>query len=399
MIYFPDKKNKTNYTIVDKRAGEVYWDDSSLWKQDTHYMLSFGMRSNGKTYSCCVRMIAEYWEHKLKGELFQWAYIRRFDTEITAALCNAVFSHVEHDGLGRNRISEITDDLFNTVIYKSKRFYLAKRDENGDIVLDTDPFCYVFSVNNAGSVKGGNYPYIWRAWMDEFIPIHGDNLGHLVNEYELFENTISTIKREKTWQDGFRVIMTANAINPEDLYFREMGLYHVRDQEMGTIELYKMGDSELTIAVEYTPPRINIDGKISQDPFFAFDNPRLKMITAGDWAIDLFPHLPYKFKSYEVLGRFFIIYNDIILENKIIQHENDLFIYCSKRDMPIARDDADLIYAPAYDPRPNWRRKITLPFTDPEKKILTLIKMDRVYFEDNSVGNIFSLYLDWCKKS
>lgn len=395
MIYFPKKKKQNEAEKVKDVDAKEYYDSSNIREYNAHYNLIMGERSNGKTYDACVNMIKDFWNGQMISEIQQSVYVRRWKDDLKAANAKLIFNSLVYNGFGNNVISEITGGEYDNVIYKQKAWYLAKTADDDTIQCHPQPFCYAMTLSDVEHDKSTSYPYVYTMYFDEFIPMRGEG-GHLVNEWVLFTNVVSTVLRRK---HNFRVFLMANTINKQDMYFTEMGLYNVKNQPQGTIELYRYGNSELCVAVEICAKSKTSEAKKAADAFFAFDSPQLSMITAGAWSMDIYPHCPYKFKSTDIVGRFFIVFDDVIMENKIIQHDDDCFIYVTERDVPIVKDNEELIYSPNYDPRPNWRRKITMGFTEAEKKIQTLIKMDKIYFENNSIGDLFDNYIEWCKKS
>ena len=46
----------------------------------------------------------------------------------------------------------------------------------------------------------------------------------------------------------------------------------------------------------------------------------------------------------------------------------------------------------------NFRRKINQPRYNVEKKIATYFKYDKVFYQDNEVGEIVRNYIIWCKQ-
>lgn len=179
-------------------------------------------------------------------------------------------------------------------------------------------------------------------------------------------------------------------------YFKEMGLTHIKDMKVGDIDLYRYGDSELTVAVEYCQP--NKEGKPS-DLYFAFDNPKLSMITGGAWEIDIYPHCPIKYRHCDILFTFFILFDGETLQCEIIMQDNNYFCYIHRKTTELKDLDADLIYSPEYDPRPNHRRKITKPSSQVERRIYDLFVHDKVFYQDNEIGEIVRNYLIWCGKT
>ena len=174
-----------------------------------------------------------------------------------------------------------------------------------------------------------------------------------------------------------------------------MGLTHVKEMKPGDIDLYRYGDSELTVAVEYTIP--NKQGKES-DLYFAFDNPKLSMITGGAWEIDIYPHCPVKYTPSEILFTYFIEFAGDLLQCEIIQHDEMCFTFIHRKTTEIKNPETDIIYTPDFSPRPNYKRKITKPTTSIERKIAEHFLKDKVFYSDNEVGEIVRNYLIWCGK-
>ena len=164
--------------------------------------------------------------------------------------------------------------------------------------------------------------------------------------------------------------------------------------KIGTIDFYTYGESGLSVAVEYVKP--NKDGKKS-DIYFAFDNPKLKMITGGEWQISLYPHCPCKFKQNEILFVYYIIFEGDILQCEIIHHEDLFFTFIHKKTTEIKNESETIIYTLEFSPKPNYRRKITIPTSDIERKIVWFFKNDKVFYQSNEIGNIVMNYLEQCK--
>lgn len=395
MAFFPERKNvNTRFKKVKDTHRTEFYSSENIRELGCHYSVIMGERSNGKTYDAGKHMITEYYTAKCLGELRQSVYLRRWKEDLTTVRCNSIFNSLMCNGYNENDIINITGGDYDSVVYKNKAWYLAKfNPDDGATIPDPDPFCFAVSMADAEHDKGRSYPYVHSIYFDEFIPMNG-NGGHLRDEFQIFTNTVSTIIRRKT---DFNVYMMANTLNRQDMYFTEMGLYNIRNQQQGSIELYNYGETGLTVAVELCSKSAS-EKKEEVDKFFAFDSPQLQMITNGNWSLEIYPHLPYKYKSTDVVGKFFISFDDFLLEAEIVQKYNDCFIYIHQKTTPIKNDDKELVYAQEYDPRPNWRRKITKAFSPGEKKILQLIQMEKVYYQDNQIGDVFKNYLEWCKK-
>ncbi|WP_457832309.1 hypothetical protein, partial [Staphylococcus aureus] len=82
----------------------------------------------------------------------------------------------------------------------------------------------------------------------------------------------------------------------------------------------------LTVAVEYCK---SPDSKVKEasHKYFAFNNPKLEMITGGAWELNIYPHLPYKYKPKNILLNYFIEFNDNVYQCEIINIDDIYFTY------------------------------------------------------------------------
>ena len=122
------------------------------------------------------------------------------------------------------------------------------------------------------------------------------------------------------------------------------------------------------------------------------------MITGEAWEIDIYPHCPVKYTPKEILFIYFIEFADDILQCEIILHDDLYFTFIHRKTTELKHTDTDLIYSTNYSPRPNYRRRITKPTSDIEKKIAEFYVKDKIFYSDNEVGEIIRNYLIWCGK-
>lgn len=351
-----------------------------ILEKNAQYNVIYGQRSNGKTYSVLKYGLQNYIK---TGE--QMAIIRRWREDFTGKRGVTMF-----DSLASNReIEKLTNGQWTNIYYYGSRWYLCAYDEKGQRITDDQPLAYGFSITSMEHDKSSSYPNITTILFDEFL----SRTGYLPDEFVLFMNVLSTIIRNR---NNVKIFMLGNTVNKYCPYFKEMGLSHARDMKAGTIDVYKYGESGLTVAVEYTMP--NKDGKGSE-VYFAFDNPKLEMITGGAWEIDIYPHCPVKYKPNEVLFTYFIEFSGDLLQCEIIQHDDLNFTFIHKKTTDIKNPENELIYSPEYSPRPNWRRKITKPTSTIEKRITEHYVKDKVFYADNEIGEVVRNYLIWCGKN
>lgn len=360
-------------------AKQKYYSLKNILSKNAVYNVIFGERSNGKTYAVLKHGLENYAE---TGE--QLAIVRRWQDDFTGKRGATMFDAIVANG----EVNKITGGEWTNVYYYGSRWYLC-RYENDKRVCDETPFAFGFSISSMEHDKSTSYPNITTICFDEFLT----RSMYLPDEFVLFMNVISTIVRHKK---NVKIFMLGNTVNKYCPYFKEMGLSHIKQMKPGDIDLYRYGDSDLTVAVEYTEP--NKAGKES-DMYFAFDNPKLSMITGGAWEIDIYPHCPVKYKPSEILLIYFIEYSGDLLQCEIIAHDDLIFTFIHRKTTELKTPDTSIVFTPEHSARPNYRRRITKPTSNIEKKISSLFVKDKVFYSDNEVGEIVRNYLIWCGKT
>ena len=184
-----------------------------------------------------------------------------------------------------------------------------------------------------------------------------------------------------------------------------MGLTNVKEQECGTIDVYSYGNSGLRVAVERCSDNSKTNPKKS-DIYFAFNNPKLQMIKGGAWEIDIYPHLPCKYLPKNIKYMYFIKFDGEILQCEIIRttYEDEIhgkrdvtFTYIHRKTTEIKDDDGKyIVYQEDFSPLRNYRRRITKPRNNLEKYILGFYSSDKIFYQDNDVGEVVRNYLQWC---
>lgn len=349
---------------------------------NAQYNIIFGERSNGKTYA-----VLQYGLNEWKKNKSQFAIVRRWQEDFRGKRGANLFASLVENG----EISKVTNGEWNDVYYYSNRWYFCKFDQDLQkrIVAD-EPFAFAFALSNMEHDKSVSYPRVNTILFDEFI----SREGYQVDEFVTFTNVISTIVR---YRDNVKIFMLGNTINKYCPYFKEMGLTKIFDMKPGDIQPFTYGDSGLMVVVEYADSPNKGKGKPS-DVYFAFNNPKLKMITGGAWEIGIYPHCPFKYRPKDILFKFFIIFEVHTLQCEIIQRETELILYIHQKTTEIKHEQTDLVYTTDYDSRPNWRRNILKPYFPIEKKIIDLFRNDKVFYQDNEIGEIVRNYLMWCRK-
>lgn len=355
-----------------------YYSLKKILKKEATYNIIFGERSNGKTYASLQYVLEKYFKN---GE--QFVYVRRWSEDIRPKRMSNLFnSHLD-------LLEQLSGGKYTGIYYRVGVFYLCTFDEHGKpIYNDNDILGYAFSLSETEHNKANSYPKVTTIIFDEFLTSN----YYLPDEFILFMNTISTIVRNRT---NVKIFMLGNTVNKFCPYFSEMGLTNILKQKQGTIDVYNYGESKLTVAVEYAD---NTKRFKKNNYYFAFDNPKLKMITGGAWELSIYPHAPVRFKPKDILYTYFIDFNDQLYQCEIVNIKNNLFTYIHIKTTDI-KNKNDLVYSLDYQPSMYYNRSILNPQNDIEKKITWFFVHDRVYYQDNDVGDAIQNYLKMCRRS
>lgn len=358
---------------------ERYYSLKNILAKNAHYNVIFGERSNGKTYS-----VLKYGLERFAQSGEQIAIVRRWQDDFTGKRGTTMFDALVSNG----EVTKATGGEWTNVYYYGSRWFLCRYEDEKRVTCET-PFAWGFSISSMEHDKSTSYPKITTICFDEFLT----RSTYINDEFVLFMNVVSTIKRRR---NNVKIFMLGNTVNKYCPYFKEMGLTHIKDMNPGDIDVYRYGDTNLLVAVEYTTPTSK--SSKDRDLYFAFDNPKLSMITGGTWEIDIYPHCPVKFTPAEIMFTYFIEFSGDLLQCEIVCHDDLYFTFIHRKTTPLKNPDKELVYTPEFSPRPNYRRKITKPTTPIEKRVAEHFVKDKIFYQDNEIGEIVRNYLLWCGK-
>ena len=364
-----------------------YWDIHNILSKACIYNIVIGERSNGKTYGTLKHGLEEYFKN-----VSEIAIIRRMEEDFRGKRANTLFAPLIKDGI----IEKLSKGQYNSIKYYSQRWYLEYKTSKKEECYTSDiPFAYAFALTSMEHDKSSSYPNVRTIIFDEFLT----RTMYLADEFVTFQNVLSTIIRDR---NDATIFMLGNTINKYCPYFKEMGLTNIKTQRQDTIDVYTYGDTGLRVAVEYCGDlaKKNKEPKKS-DVYFAFNNPKLQMIKGGSWEIDIYPHLPVKYVPRDIKYMYFIEFDGETLQCEIIakpyQERDTMFTYIHRKTTPIKDNDGKyLIYQTNYSPLPNVNRRLTKPKNKLEKFILSFYANDKVFYQDNDVGELVRNYLQWC---
>lgn len=379
-----EKSIKYKRTEAEKK----FYDVGHLLKKcpDAKYYIIFNGRQNGKTYSILRHIVEQYYKTGHRAVI-----IRRFKETFDNLGGRQMFD----DLVNNMEITDITHGEWTGVKYYGRAWYLTKEDPDDEdkIIKDKEPFCFAMALNRMETQgKGIAMSNIGTVFLDEFI----STTFYLPQEFVLFSNLLSTVIRVS---DKVKIFLAGNTVNPYNPYFREMGLTHAAAQEPGTIDIYKYKDTAgkiLKVAVERPEES---EGKSVSNVYFAFDNPALKMITAGGWQLQNFPHCPIKYKPKDIKYTYFILFDGSCYQCEVVMtHEVD-FTYIHRKTTELKHPEKDVIFSTDYHAAANWQRNILKPSGSVYRKIAWYYMASKVFYQDNEVGQAIQNYLAYCKNS
>lgn len=383
MTYMSNKERFKLFTKKSKKPEDGYYHIKDLITSypAAKYYVVFSLRSNGKSYSALEYILERFLSGKGQG-----AIIRRYDLDFKQRRGGAMFAPLIQNGV----VYSMSNGMYNNVLYRAGEFWLRYVNEDGEVIrTSTEPFCYGFALTGNEHDKSTGYPSVTTIVFDEFI----SRTGYLQDEFVLLMNTISTIVRRRS---DVKIIMLGNTINPYNPYFDEMGLTHARDQKQGSIDLYEYGDSKLQVVCEFAEkPQENY----GSDVYFAFDNPKLHMITDGEWELNIYPHCPVKFKPKDIKFIFFIIFKEHILQCEVIMFNKYNFIFIHQKTSELKCPDKDLIFDCEHNPLYNYARNIRTSVNGIQSKIQWYFKAEKIFYQDNLTGEIVRNYMEWSNKT
>lgn len=360
-----------------------FYTTDEILKRGADYNVLLGLRSNGKTTAVLIEYVRRYFESACKR---QCCIIRRWDSDFKQGKANKMFDVLITEGY----IERLSGGEYNSVYYRSGAWFMAYNDpQTGERITEmTEPFCYAISINNEEHYKSVPYPGVYNILFDEFVSRN----GYITDEFVSYMNILSTIIRQKS---DVTIFMCGNTISKFCPYFAEMGLTHIKQMHPGDIDVYEYGASGLRVAVEYT------DAPNKKQPsakYFAFDNPKLNMITNGQWELEIYPHLPMKYRPCDVVYTFYIDFDGELMQGNVISAGDNTFIFYHRKTTPIAEDNTRLVYQTAVDYRRNYRVNILQPYGKADKMIKYLHDIRKVFYQDNEIGDIIHNYILWCRQ-
>lgn len=355
------------------------WDPSRLPLDRAKYFLELSERSNGKTTNAILLGLVMY---KLYGT--KMAYIRQHADMIAPKNSKNMFDTI----LEFDYISKIFEGRWNSVTYKSKRWFLCLVDEDHNIIdIDHTHVMIMMSIDKATDLKSSfNGPTTDFLIFDEFIGKY-----YQPNEFVLFCDLVKTIIRDR--ESPF-IFMLANTINKNSVYFDELEIHDdIVDMAQGESRLIQSARGTY-VNVEILEPVLkkNPARKRVNQLFFGWGNPLMASITGSDWAVDNYPHIPI----YEDQEERTIVDRTHYLQtkNKLLQMEivQDNTIGCYVAIHPATRTYEDSVIYTLSD-LTSTRERFRFGYSRLDKFLWNRYSKNLFFYSSNDIGSLVEDYI------
>lgn len=284
----------------------------TLKKYNPQYLMTYGRRSRGKSWSTKETVIEEF---NKTGRTF--VYLRRYSEDLKSG--NAV--RYWDKFVSHGEIERLTHGKYSGIDGRANTYYLTREDDKGRLKKE---LCgYYLDLNSAERWKSQEFPNVKYIIFEEFIT----NQVYLDDEPNELQNLVSTIVRDNM---DVVVIMLGNAISRVCPYFEEWGIEDIINQPQGTVKVYNIhSENEKTTRVvcertEDTDP----NDKGGKTLFFGNS---AKSIMLGEWEVKDVPTRPRGTYETHYELRVKLMYMDFILQLQSGEDEQPfLFIYTNK---------------------------------------------------------------------
>lgn len=384
----PQKGIKYDWKAVRKRLKALgipkgFYNPATAPLDLVQWFVELSERATGKTTGWLLAGLTLF---EMYGTVTM--YIRQTKDMVAPKNASSLFNVVVEN----HYIEKITDNKYNNVYYRARKWYLCKVDEETGEIVEKDPdyFCRMVSLDEATNLKSScNEPLGDLVIFDEFISNRSPN-----NEFVTLVDVISTIFRLR---ECGKIVMLANTIDKYNQYFFDLEIF----ERIATMDISDscthVTDRGTRIYIEFVgPPKMYRKKKARWTRLFAgFGKPELASITGeATWAVKCYQHIPEierEEDTPETLYRnIYIMNNEKLVRLDIMKHP--VLGICIYAHWATTTHPDSIIFTNTeiYDPRYIYG----LPRdTTAGKFINEAIDKHRIYYQANDVGAFIENYI------
>lgn len=337
-------------------------------------------RASGKTTNVLLYGLVC---NKLFGTVIQ--YIRRDDSMLAPKNAKSLMETIIYNGY----VEKLTGGKYNNMIYKSRRWYYCRYED--DVLVETakDPCVQCLSVDNSEVYKSSlNQPNGDFIVFDEMC-----SRRHLPDEFILFCDILSTIIRSRT--EGITIWMLGNTIDRYDYYFDELEIAdYMKYLQIGENALVKTSKGTPIYIEVFSPKKRTMKEKVNRI-FFGFKNSKLNAITGEDWLIVPYQHID-RCDDREIIDRsHFIVYENNLIQLDIVNSEKyGVHVIAHKS----TNTEFEGVYY-TTDHLKDIRYRFRYGFSPVDRMIWTLYDRKKFFYATNSDAAIVQKYVNVADKA
>ena len=278
------------------------YNPSELPINDASYFILTSERNTGKTTNLILIAMLLYLRYGMVS-----AYIRQHSDMITPKEMRNFMNVI----IACQYVQKLTNGEYNGVRYWARHYTFVRWTPEGKKDAESDPFLWVGALNEHQEYKSTlNLPTCNLIIYDEFIS------SYYNDDFIVLMDLHKTISRNRS---GVKCCLLANTTNYYHEFFREFLIQEevlntkvnhsfIKKTGHGTIVYYKMiGDRD--------PQRSAVNME-----YYGFDNPKLKSITGGDWAVNSYPHI--RREDREIIYRSaYIMFNGRYFQLELVRND------------------------------------------------------------------------------
>lgn len=333
--------------------------------------------------------------HKLYN--YEIEYFRIDTDQTTGPNVDNIFDVIVKFGY----IKKIFNDEYNGVEFKnqSKRFYLVKKDDEGNILIkDKRPCCLIHSLEQYKRMKSV-YNNVNGNWfiVDEIF----DTSRQTTNQMIELANQISTVTRDRP---EARVVMLGNNLNKYSFWFEEFGISEEIDTLNfgGFIDKTTIYGTTLYITLLDPSKAKKADVLKRKIRFYGIDNPKMAAFNGLQaFAGNQWQHLEditILKPDNLVFDRLYINHRNRWIKIRLYKSNNQIFAYLHfarepryddniiLQNNPMLTNDNLCLYGFGESAKNEKIRKHLMQIKD-------LRKQNLWFYASNSVGDIIEDYL------
>lgn len=339
-----------------------YYKADKILKENADYNIIYGGRGNGKSYAVKSFLLKDFIENDR-----QFAYIRRWDRDITKNLVQSYFADAP--------INDISGGTFDYI--SADRGIISISKYVNDKATNKRPAGFYFSVNQASRYASTSYPKLRNLLFEEFIPIDG---RYAPDELELWTHLISTLTRN---YPDIKIFLVCNSISRQSPYWDEYGLTDlIMRQNIGDLNVVTRDTKggQQKIAVEYTKP-LKSANKL-------FSGKRETMTVEGKWLADEKPRLPRG--KWQDITKFYVQHLQLIFCCTYKIKDSDFCIYVE----PVKKIPANVrVISDRFNTSPYYTKQFKA-INDREQALFNMLP-DKCCYSDDLTGTEFENALDF----